>query len=92
MSEANETPEWPPAHLAVLQNGDGDPSYYRPRETDETLGAFIDRIANTVVRGIVEYPGTAFVEIIKGDTGEPDEDLTTLVVESMRKQKLERRS
>ncbi|HSX44716.1 MAG TPA: hypothetical protein VLF39_01210 [Candidatus Saccharimonadales bacterium] len=91
MSERNRDTQWPPAEFAVLQDGDGNPSYYRPREADEDLGTFIERIATTVVVGITSVRGTTFIEIVEGTTGETDEALTLLVVESMDKQKLARR-
>lgn len=90
MSEVNRDTQWPPAELAVLQNGDGTPSYYRPRESDESYGDFIERIAGIVVRDITNYPYTAFVEVVEGATGETDESSTILVTETMKKQKLAR--
>jgi len=90
MSERNRDTQWPPAQLAVLQNGDGSPSYYRPREANETLDTFIKRIAGTVVRGIIYYPYTAFVEIVAGASGETDEALTVLVIASIEEQRLAR--
>jgi len=88
MTEIIRDLQWPPAELAVLQNGDGNPSYYRPREADESIDEFVERIAGTVVRGIEEYSFTAFVEVVEGATGETDDALTLLVVESMQKQRL----
>lgn len=90
MTERNRDTQWPPAQFAVLQDGDGNPSYFRPREADEELDTFIDRIATTVVVGITAVRGTAFIEVVEGDTGETDDALTLLVVESMEKHKLAR--
>ncbi len=90
MTERHRDLQWPPAQFAVLIDGDGNPSYYRPREADEELGSFIERIATTVVVGITGVRGTAFIEVVEGDTGETDEALTLLVIESMDKQKLAR--
>lgn len=92
MSERNRDTQWPPAQFAVLQDGDGTPSYYRPREAAEDLEQFIVRIATTAVVGIIGSRGTAFLEVVEGDTGETDEALTMLVTESIKTQKLARRN
>jgi len=90
MNERNRDTQWPPTQFAVLQDGDGNPSYYRPREESEGLYAFIERIATTAVIDITGVRGTAFIEVVEGDTGETDEVLTLLVIESMEKQRLAR--
>lgn len=84
MPDLERQDEWP-TQLAVLHNGDGLPPYYRPRELDEGLDEFVNRIASIVVAGIVRNPHTAFVEIMDGGTATTDEKLTDLVTESMKK-------
>lgn len=90
MSEINRDTQWPPAEFAVLQDGDGTPSYYRPREASEGFAEFIERIATTVVLGSTGIRGTAFIEVVEGHTGETDEVATLLVTVSMEKQRLAR--
>lgn len=92
MNEMNPEAQWPPTHLAVLQNGDGNPEYYRPRQAGESENKFIQRIAGIVVRDIVRNPYTSFVNIVEGATGEPDKALAALVVESMRQQEIARQT
>jgi hypothetical protein len=45
-----------------------------------------------VVVGVTSVRGTAFIEVVEGDTGETAEALTLLVVESIERQKLARRN
>jgi len=92
MNESSRDRQWPPTALAVLINGDGNPSYYRPIEPDESIENFIARIANTVVSSIDSYPYPAFLEVIEGETGLRDDAKTLLVVQSMRNHRLLRRS
>ncbi len=83
--------EWPPKYFAVLQDGDGEPRYFRGSEADESADAFALRIGKLVARDI-EYPrGTTFVDVIDGTTGLVDADTTELVIDAMTSQKELRR-
>lgn len=92
MVDTNNERRWPPAHLAVLQNGDGYDAYYRPIEGGEDPMEFVERIAKIAVRGVEQPIGTTFREVIDGTTGEADPELTMLVVEAMEAQRVERRA
>jgi hypothetical protein len=60
---------WPPEYFAVLQDGNGEAPYYRSIEPDESAEVFAERIGQLVARD-VEYQGTAFVDVIEGQSGE----------------------
>ena len=85
MTEASK--DWPAGLFAVMQNGDGTPEYYRPWRPGQELQDFVDEVAGIVVRGIADYPYPSFSRVIGSETGEVDEAMTILVVDSMRRQR-----
>jgi len=70
---------WPPEYFAVLQDGNGEAPYFRAAEPDESAEVFADRIGHLVARDI-EYRGTAFVDVIKGQSGESDTEVASQVL------------
>ena len=74
-------------HYAILQDGDGSHPYPIARSAEETPEDFTNRIADIVVEGIVDYPYTAFCEIIEGKRGTEEVELSNLVVNAMARQR-----
>ena len=80
-----------PSHFAILSDGIGTPPYPNPRNEGESKEDFAYRIADVVVRGIVDYPYTTFVEIVDAE-GVEELELSDLVVEAMSIQRSLKRS
>ena len=70
---------WPPEFFAVLQDGNGEAPYFRAIEPDESAELFADRIGQLVARDI-EYRGTSFVDVIKGQNGASDTEVVSQVL------------
>lgn len=81
---------WPPEYLAVLQDGDGEASYFRAVEPGESPEAFAGRIGKLVARDI-EYSGTVFIDVIAGNTGESNPVLVEQTLAAIENHKARRR-